>query len=183
MSELMKKVYYNPSDPGSLGGKARLKRSVLQEYGVALKDREVTDWLAAQDAYTLHRTAPVKYKRNRVMVYGKDAQFQADLVDMSAYSKENDNIKFLLTCIDVFSKYAWARPFENKTGKEVTKAFESILKENRVPQKLQTNKGTEFFNKHFQQLMKKYDIHIILPRQATSRLRWLNVLIGRFGVE
>ncbi len=25
------------------------------------------------------------------MVYGKDAQFQADLVDMSAYSKENDN--------------------------------------------------------------------------------------------
>ncbi len=159
MSELMKNVYYNPSDPGSLGGKARLKRGVLQEYGVALKDKEVTDWLAAQDAYTLHRTAPVKYKRNRVMVYGKDTQFQADLVDMSAYSKENDNIKFLLTCIDVFSKYAWACPLKNKTGKEVTKVFESILKENRVPQKLQTDKGTEFFNNHFQQLMKKYDIH------------------------
>ncbi len=159
MSELMKKVYYNPSDPGSLGGKDRLKRGVLQEYGVTLKDKEVTDWLAAQDAYTLHRTAPVKYKHNRVMVYGKDAQFQADLVDMSAYSKENDDIKFLLTCIDVFSKYAWARPLKNKTGKEVTKAFESILGENRVPQKLQTDKGTEFFNKHFQQLMKKYDIH------------------------
>ncbi len=159
MSDLMKKVYYNPSDPGSLGGKARLKRVVLKEYGVALNDIEVTDWLAAQDAYTLHRTAPVKYKRNRVMVYGKDAQFQADLVDMSAYSKENDNITFLLTCIDVFSKYAWARPLKNKTGKEVTKAFESILKENRVPQKLQTDKGTEFFNKNFQQLMKKYDIH------------------------
>ncbi len=76
----------------------------------------MTEWLAAQDAYTLHRTAPVKYKRNRVMVYGKDAQFQADLVDMSAYSKENDDIKFLLTCIDVFSKYAWARPLKNKTG-------------------------------------------------------------------
>ncbi len=79
-------------------------------------------------------------------------QFQADLVDMSAHSKENDNIKFLLTCIDVFSKYAWARPLKNKTGKEVTKAFDSILKENRVPQKLQTDMGTEFFNKHFQQL-------------------------------
>ncbi len=51
------------------------------------------------------------------------------------------------------------RPLKNKTGKEVTKAFESILGENRVPQKLQTDKGTEFFNKHFQQLMKKYDIH------------------------
>ncbi len=28
-----------------------------------------------------------------------------------------------------------------------------------MPQKLQTDKGTEFFNKHFQQLMKKYNIH------------------------
>ncbi len=152
MSDLMKNVYYNPADPGSLGGKERLKQGVLQEYSVALKDKDVTDWLAAQDAYTLHRTAPVKYKHNRVVVYGKDVQFQADLVDMSAHSKENDNIKFLLTCIDVFSKYAWARPLKNKTGKEVTKAFDSILKENRVPQKLQTDMGTEFFNKHFQQL-------------------------------
>ncbi len=134
MSDLMKNVYYNPADPGSLGGKERLKQGVLQEYSVALKDKDVTDWLAAQDAYTLHRTAPVKYKHNRVVVYGKDVQFQADLVDMSAHSKENDNIKFLLTCIDVFSKYAWARPLKNKTGKEVTKAFDSILKENRVPQ-------------------------------------------------
>ncbi len=83
-------------------------------------------------------------------------QFQADLVNMSAHSKENYNIKILLTCIDVFSKYAFARPLKNKTGKEVTKVFESILKENHVPQKLQTDKGTEFFNKH---LMKKYNIH------------------------
>ncbi len=65
MSELMKKVYYNPSDTGSLGGKERLKQGVLQEYGVALKNKDVTDWLAAQDVYTLHRTAPVKYKRIR----------------------------------------------------------------------------------------------------------------------
>ncbi len=70
-----------------------------------------------------------------MVVYRKDVQFQADLVDMSAYSKENDNINFLLTCIDVFSKYAWARLLKNKTGLEVTKAFESIRKENRVPQK------------------------------------------------
>ncbi len=75
---------------------------MLQKYGAALKDKDVTDWLAAQDAYTLHRTAPVKYKHNRVVVYGKDVQFQADLDNMSAHSKENDNIIVFLTCIDVF---------------------------------------------------------------------------------
>ncbi len=74
MSELMNKVYYNPSYPGSLGGKEWLKHGMLQEYGVPLKDKDVMDWLASQDAYTLHRTAPVKSKRNRVMVYVKDVQ-------------------------------------------------------------------------------------------------------------
>ncbi len=32
MSELKKKMYYIPSDPGSLGGKERLKHSVLRIY-------------------------------------------------------------------------------------------------------------------------------------------------------
>ena len=61
---------------------------------------------------------------------------------MSMYTKENDNFKYMLTCIDVFSKYAWTRVLKNKTWVEVTKAFESILKEGRIPQKLQTGKKT-----------------------------------------
>lgn len=154
----MKKVYYTPSNPGSLGGKKRLKDAVLKETGVCLTDKAVAEWLSGEDAYTLHRTAPLKYKRNRVFVYGIDMQFQADLVDMSAYTKENDNNHFLLTCIDLFSKYAWTRVLKNKTGIEVAKAFESILEEGRKPVKLQTDKGKEFFNKHFQKLTKKYDI-------------------------
>lgn len=44
---------------------------------------------------------------------------------------------------------------KNKSGVEVTKAFYSILKEGRVPQKVQTDQGKYFFNKHFQELVKK----------------------------
>ncbi len=78
---------------------------------------------------------------------------------MSAYSKENDNNKYLLTYIDVFSKYAWAQTLKNKSGIMVTKAFKSILEEGCVPKKLQTDRGTEFLNKKFQDLMKKHDVH------------------------
>lgn len=127
MSDIMKKVYYDPSSPGALGGKKRLKDAVFKDSGVRLSDKQVSAWLAGEDAYTLHKTAPIKYKRNRVVVYGVDTQFQADLVDMSAYSTENDGNKFMLTCIDIFSKYAWSRVLKNKSGIEVTKAFESIL--------------------------------------------------------
>ncbi len=149
MSELMKKAYYTPSNPGSLGGKKRLKDAVLKDSGVRLSDNEVSEWLAGEDAYTLHKTAPIKYKRNRVVVYGIDTQFQADLVDMSAYAKDNDGHKYLLTCIDVFSKFSWVRVLKNKSGIEVTKAFQSILKEGRVPQKQKRIRERNFLTNIF----------------------------------
>lgn len=159
MAQLMKNVYYDPSSPGGFGGKQRLKQAVLENTGVVLQDKEVNDWLAEQDTYTLHRQAPIHFRRNRVIVKGINTQFQADLVDMSDYSKENDGITFMLTCIDVLSKYAWVRVMKNKSGSETTDAFKSILEDGRVPKNLQTDKGKEFFNKGFRSLVKEYNIH------------------------
>ena len=48
---------------------------------------------------------------------------------------------------------------KNKVVLEVTIAFESILKEDQVPQKLQTDWGKGFFNKRFHDVMEKYRIH------------------------
>ena len=52
-------------------------------------------------------------------------------------------------------------PVKTKTGQDVTMAFEKILKrsQGRTPQKLQTDDGKEFYNKHFQALMKQKNIH------------------------
>ena len=48
---------------------------------------------------------------------------------MQAFSKDNKGIKYLLTVIDVFSKFVWLVPLKRKTGKEVAHAFSRILKE------------------------------------------------------
>ena len=58
----------------------------------------------------------------------------------------------------IFSKYAWALPLKNKTGRSVTNAFKKIL-EDQVPKNLQTDKGKEFYNSEFQNLMKKHNIN------------------------
>ena len=47
----------------------------------------------------------------------------ADLIDMQAFSKDNNGIKYLLTVIDMFSKFAWIVPLKRKTGQEVANAF------------------------------------------------------------
>ena len=64
----------------------------------------------------------------------------------------------MLTCIDVFSKYAWAIPLKNKSSKSVVAAFEHLFGDRR-PANLQTDKGTEFLNAPTQELLKKNRIN------------------------
>ena len=115
-------------------------------------------WLSGQDTYTLHKPVRRRFPRRRVVVPGIDHQWQADLVDVSRLSTTNDGYKFLLTCIDVFSKYAWVIPLKNKTGASLIRAFETILQSGRKPVHLQTDKGTEFTNRAFQSYLRKHDI-------------------------
>ena len=93
-----------------------------------------------------------------VMALNIDQQWVADLVEMQRYWRQNRGVRYLLTVIDVLSKYAWVRPIKRKTGAELLKAFESIVAEGRRPQTLQTDKGKEFYNTTLQRWLKKEGI-------------------------
>lgn len=77
---------------------------------------------------------------------------------MSHLKEDNEGYRFLLTCIDVLSRYAWVKPLKTKSGKDVTDAFQSILDE-RLCQQLHTDEGKEFYNKTFQNLLQRNNIH------------------------
>ena len=148
-------IYHNPQDPGSLGGIARLARRASQLS--ITKDRQIIrEYLETQRAYSYHKPAQKRYSRNRTIVSGIDAQWQADLADMQSLSEDNDGVKYLLTCIDVFSKYAWVVPVKDKSTKTMLLALDQLmaLAAPRIPKKLQTDKGTEFLNKQFQAKLK-----------------------------
>ena len=59
---------------------------------------------------------------------GIDKEWEADLVIMDSISKENNGYKYILTVIDVLSKYAWVEPLKTKSRENLVKAFEKILK-------------------------------------------------------
>ena len=96
-----------------------------------------------------------KFRKRRVIVTGIDKIWVADLVDMQAFSKDNNGVKYLLTVIDVFSKYGWMIPLKTKTGVEVAGALKEIFKQ-RKPGLLWTDKGLEFFNRHVKGLVDLY---------------------------
>ena len=88
-------------------------------------------------------------------------QYQADLCDMSRFSKYNDDMKFLLTCIDCFSKFAWVLPIKNKTSQEIVRVLKIIFSK-KVCKRLQTDKGAEFLNANVRTLLKKNGVELWL---------------------
>ena len=146
--------YHDPLKPGSLGGLTRFAKA---NKITVKRAREV---LERDLGYTLHKPRRRRFPTTPVVVFGIDEQWTADLIEVINIAKYNRGYRYLLTVVDVFSKHAWVQPVKNKTGKAVTDAFEKILKTGgRKPINLQTDDGKEFYNKTFQELMKRKDIH------------------------
>ena len=82
-------------------------------------------------AEELYKPVTRKFQRRRVNVNSIDEIWAADLIDMQAFSKDNNGIKYLQSVIDIFSKFVWIVSLKRKTGQEVANAFSSILIERR----------------------------------------------------
>ena len=140
--------------------------------------RDKQKYLQSEQAYTLHKPARRRFTRNHTYVAGIDAQWQADLADMQGIARQNSGIRYLLTVIDVFSKFAWVVPIPSKDAKAITGAFKQVLTDakQRRPRRLKTDKGKELFNSDFQALMKRHDIqHFATERELKAAVvEWLN---------
>ena len=122
------------------------------------KKREKISSERRQLVEELHAPARRNFPRRRVIVRGYDDLWQADVVEMRPYSGFNRGHHYILTVIDVLSKYAWAVPLKSKGGSETANAIAEIVrKSRRCPKNLQTDMGKEFYNADVQKILKKHD--------------------------
>ena len=83
----------------------------------------------------------------------------ADLVEIQKYSNWNKGVKYPLMVIDLFSKYGWIEQLKDKKTESVSSAFDLIFKKSkRKPEKLWTDKRSEFISKHFKDFLKRHSI-------------------------
>lgn len=113
----------------------------------------------------IHRYARKNFQRRKYAMYGIADTLQADLIEMQPYKRENRGHRYILIVIDVFSKMAYAEPLKDKTGAEVTRAMDRIIRKvNNNSQRyhvknLHTDDGKEFFNATMKELLTKYGIN------------------------
>ena len=105
-----------------------------------------------------------KFRTERIILLYKDETWSADLIDNSSLNKYNNNYNFILTVIDIFTKYEWTIPLKNKSGLSITNGFKTVLSESpqggsesRKPEKLWVDRSSEFCNKTFNSLFEEYE--------------------------
>jgi len=114
---------------------------------------------------TRYRPVRKRFQRNPYSVTNIDDVWECDLVEVQGLSKYNDGVRYLLTVIDVFFKFLHIVPLSSKKGKTVTTAFQSIFKDQkylrrirRRPVWVRTDKGEEFLNRSFQDMLRREGI-------------------------
>ena len=110
-------------------------------------------------------------------VGGLDDQLVADLVEVQPLAKYNRGIRYLLTVLDVLSKYAWVQPLKDKTGVALVHAFEKILKGDVNPIDCKRIEGKNFTTGPFNDGSTSKAFNIFPPKGMLKPV-WWNDLTG-----
>jgi len=154
-------IYYNLGDAGSYGGVEQLYNRARERIPSITRE-QVRKFLNEQVTYQLHKPARRTFTHNQTIVGHRDDQWQADLAVMSNLSRENKGYHYILTCIDVLSRYAWAVPVKTKGAKDMLTAMKLLFKQTwpRKPKRLQTDRGVEFYNAQVRAFLKEQNVKL-----------------------
>ena len=125
----------------------------------AVTQKRAKEALEHIDTYVLHR----EFKRPKIFnpyyIYKRRDLVQADLIDISSIKNQNDNVRYLLLIIDVFSRKVWMYPLVNKTKEAmVSKLTHWLAHLDRKPVAFSTDGGTEFWNRPVSTLLRSNNV-------------------------
>ena len=102
------------------------------------------------------------YSTNKTDVYHIDDTWSLDILDLKDYGPENNRgYRYVLVIIDNFSKFGWTVPLKNKNSQTIKDSFESfLLNSKRSPNLTESDRGKEFYNNIFQDLLNKNNIKL-----------------------
>ena len=153
-----------------------------------LSKKKVTDFLYRTNSYTKFRRAIRHFKRLPAFAKRINEIWCLDLAFMDNLSEFNNGVKYLLICVDVFSRLVRVQSMKSKYASDAVAAFKKMLRKNTKPDKVWVDQGTEFGGE-FKKFCKSRDIKIYSTRSETKpavaerAIRSLKKIIYRYMEE
>ena len=133
-------------DPRTTGGRDRLYGNIREDHP-SISRRDVARVLAEDPTHQIHRPLNKRITSRPIIVDGPARTAQVDLIDVQKLAGKNGGVRYLMTYIDLFSKWAAVVPLKNKTIIAVTAGMKKLLDdlpEAWRPNLLQSDRGPEF---------------------------------------
>ena len=164
----LRDIYYDPSK--GYWSAERLYQKAKGK-GLSMSRRAVRDWLKTQDTYTGYKPITRKHKYRKTYVKDLADQMQLDLVDMGKYGCKNKGYHWILTTVEILSRYAFAIPVYRKDSDNMTKAVDLLLEKfkerfGKYPNSVQFDEGKEFYNVSIRNLLKSHDVNYFSTRSG-----------------
>jgi len=157
--EDLRRSYITQGHPISFSALNNIRRY----YYPFLSVEDIENVLSEIESFTLHKEFH-KHPRNPSYSHYPRYQFQMDLLDVQALAPFNNDVRYLLVCIDTYTRYAFVRPLHSKEKGVVLDAFKSILQEARTkPRMVVVDRGTEFQNDLFVKYLHDNGIRLFMP--------------------
>jgi hypothetical protein len=126
IDEYLTSLYYDPLKPGSYSGLQKFWKNIKLDNYYKLTFKKVSLWLKSQESYIRHQPRPKVYPHQKILMSSMDEQWDADLLVLDKFSRENSGYKYLAIFIDIFSRYIWVEPMKTKTGGEMVQVLGRI---------------------------------------------------------
>ena len=163
--EKLYQAYYE-SDRLWTGGKAIKELHKI----TSMSKKDIKSWLAKQALWQVHIPSPKEINHPHYDVTKPNEQHQFDLLYMPHNLFDGNTYKYILTGIDVASRYKVARPLRTKKLSKVAFVLEAIYKKGGVfkyPKVFQCDNGSEFKNE-VTKLLEKDNVDI---RRSTTKYK------------
>ena len=173
MSALLQQLYYNPKIGFESEDKLYHKAHDINN---TVTHEDVEDFLNLQEAPQITKPLNREVQFDTVESPSVKNNYQMDIMYLPNPTF-NNNHKYLLTCIDVYSRYCFVKALRNREGDNVFTAFKEMVDENGKPKNLNVDLGSEFVYKPFVNYCKENHIKLWYsnPDQANK-----NSIIERF---
>ena len=170
MENIINEVYENSNLP-SAGRLYKLIKDQYPENKITMKN--IKDFLETKVEKQIYKETKKKSvkKQRKIFATFKNEKWQMDIFVFDNYAKQNNGYKYMLACIDVFSRQAYVQPMKTNNTLDCISAFKLILKKD-VPFSILSDHDSSFLSKDFQKLISDnniaYNVNTLNDHKALS---------------
>lgn len=138
---------------------------ILKADGHNISKKEIQEQLSKkEEVQQFKEVKKSKKKHGHIIAVAPNTQFQVDIYYMMKYYKDNKNYKYILACVDIFTRKLYCVPMKTKEIDEVVSSLTELFKEAGMPFVLTSDSDSTFLSKECQNFLNKNNvIHHTVP--------------------